>query len=101
MIGKEHWRIEKRRDVSEYGKGLTSKVEAYLKTWRNRCYADKIPDTIPDELMREGLAPCWRAIAMSILLNRTSLLGIYPKATVFFPAKEPSKQLDLFAEIER
>jgi len=38
---------------------------------------------------------------MSILLNRTSLLGIYPKATVFFPAKEPSKQLDLFAEIER
>jgi hypothetical protein len=84
MIGREHWRTEKRRDVSGYGKGITSKIEAYIATWQSRCYSDDLPDAIPDELMREGLAPCWRAIAMAILLNRFSLLGIYPKASIFF-----------------
>lgn len=99
MTGREHWRTEKRRDVSGYGKTITSKIHVYEKTWRNRCYFDGIPDELPDELMRSGLAPSWKAIAMAILLNRYSLLGMYPSGDIFF--NKPTDlvdqtQLDLF-----
>jgi hypothetical protein len=93
MTSREHWRTEKRRDVSGYGKAITSKVEAYEQTWLNRCYSD-LPDSVPDELMREGLAPSWRAVAMAILLNRYSLLGIYPSGAIFFD-KPPSDNAQL------
>lgn len=95
MTNREHWRTEKRRDVSGYGKQITSKVAAYEKTWLSRCYSD-LPDSVPDELMRQGLAPSWRAVAMAILLNRYSLLGIYPSGEIFFDKpKAESDQLDL------
>ena len=84
MTGKEHWRIEKRRDVSGYGREVTSKVAAYEQTWRSRCYIDDLPDEVPNELMRAGLAPSWKAVAVSILLNRYCLLGIYPTGGLFF-----------------
>lgn len=46
--------------------------------------------------MRQGLAPSWRAVAMAILLNRYSLLGIYPSGEIFFDKpKAESDQLDL------
>lgn len=95
MTGKEHWRIEKRRDISGCGKLITSKVNAYIKTWRNRCYSDDIPDQVPDQLMLAGLAPSYKAIAMAILLNRWQLLGIYPEGTLFFENPAQSNQLRL------
>ena len=96
MTGREHWRTEKRRDVSGYGRQITSKVAAYEQTWRNRCYCDDLPDQVPDELMRAGLAPSWKAVAMAILLNRFCLLGIYPASDIFFDKpQDDDRQLAL------
>ena len=78
MNGREHWRTEKLRDISEYGKSVTSKINAYISTWCSRCYFDGIPDEVPASITKAGLAPCYKAIAMAILLNRYQYIGIYP-----------------------
>lgn len=93
--GKEHWRTERLRDISPSGKSVTDKIEAYIQTWETRCYAHGIADVVPDEITKAGLAPSYKAIAMAILLNKYSLLGIYPTGNVWLdlsPAKkaEPS-----------
>ena len=101
MSGKEHWRTEKRRDISGYGKSASSKVAAYMRAWEDRCYSEGIPDCVPDEIARIGLAPSYKAIAMAILLNRYSLLGIVPQSTIWFdkPEVRPEGQISLFDEL--
>jgi len=44
-------------------------VKHYISTWRARGYGQDIPDEVPDELMREGLAPSYKAIAIALLSN--------------------------------
>ena len=77
MIINGHWRTEKLRDISPNGNAISQKVEDYIKTWESRCYSNDIPDEVPTEVTKQGLAPSYKAVAMAILLNRYSLLGIY------------------------
>ena len=45
----------------------------YIETWKGRGYADDIPDEVPDELMRERLAPSYKAICFALLNNDHAL----------------------------
>jgi predicted phosphoadenosine phosphosulfate sulfurtransferase len=51
-------------------------------------YAEDIPDEVPNELMRLGLAPSYRAIALAILQNdlRFYSLGFSPTASPWYSA---------------
>ena len=55
---------------------MTSGIGRYVATWRSRGYADGIPDEVPDVLMRELLAPSFKAIALAILKNDHALVGL-------------------------
>lgn len=44
-------------------------MRQYVRTWKKRGYPDGIPDEVPDPLMKLGLAPSWKAIAVAILKN--------------------------------
>jgi predicted phosphoadenosine phosphosulfate sulfurtransferase len=48
---------------------MREKIDLYLNRWSKQGYSDGIPDEVPDELMRLGLAPSYKAIAMAILKN--------------------------------
>lgn len=57
------------------------RVTEYIKTWEQCGYSDGIPDEVPEPLMRLGLAPSWKAIAICILKNDLQFTGLG------FPAK--------------
>lgn len=61
------WQMSRRQALYEDGNCPTSRVKIYVKTWRNRCYSNDIPDEIPKELMESGRAPSYRALAECIL----------------------------------
>lgn len=44
-------------------------IERYVKTWQERGYEQDIPDDVPTSLMRLGLAPSYKAVALAILQN--------------------------------
>ena len=45
------------------------RVDEYISNGMKCGYSDGIPDEVPDELMRLGLAPSYKAIAIAILKN--------------------------------
>lgn len=51
-------------------------VDSYVNSWKSRGYSDDIPDEVPDDLMRLGLAPSYKAIALSILRNDVGLRSL-------------------------
>lgn len=48
---------------------LEKKINEYIETWENRGYSDGIPDDAPQEIVSQGLAPCYRLICETILKN--------------------------------
>ena len=62
------------------------RVRAYIQTWKARGYSDDIPDEVPKELMRLGLAPSYKAIAIAILQNdlQFTSLGFAPKDSPWY-----------------
>ena len=76
------------------GKTTGQNVQHYLTIWKARDYSGGIPDEVPDALMRDNLAPSWKAVALSILNNDMMLhrLGFARKSCdAYRDAKE--KQL--------
>jgi predicted phosphoadenosine phosphosulfate sulfurtransferase len=47
----------------------------YLETWKGRCYED-IPDEVPEKLAKINRAPSYKAIAIAILKNDSSLKSL-------------------------
>ena len=48
---------------------MRKRIDSYLATWMARGYPDDIPDEVPLPLMREKLAPSYKAICFAILRN--------------------------------
>lgn len=77
---------------------------AYVAMWENRCYFDGIPDEVSNNLMKSGRVPSYKAIALAILKNDTTLrsLGFSGKDTDWYGVlkkiefKKESCQIDLF-----
>jgi len=64
---------------------MKRQVEQYIKLWEARCYHDGIPDDVPKEIFDR--VPSYRNIAIAILKNDISLLGIEPpKKSLFYVA---------------
>lgn len=55
---------------------MRERIEEYVRTWRGRGYPDGIPDEVPAELMRLGLAPSYKAICLAILRNDYALTSL-------------------------
>ena len=58
------------------GRTTQENVRRYLRIWSGRDYRDGIPDEVPAELMRENLAPSWKAIACALLKNDMLLTSL-------------------------
>jgi predicted phosphoadenosine phosphosulfate sulfurtransferase len=67
------------------------KLNQYVATWRKQGYPLDIPDTVPDALMADCLAPSYRAICLAILSND------HPLASLGFTAKSN----DVYAALKR
>jgi predicted phosphoadenosine phosphosulfate sulfurtransferase len=62
------------------------KIAKYIRAWKARGYSDDIPDEVPDALMRQMLAPSYRAICIAILCNDHPLrsLGFSPEDSPWY-----------------
>lgn len=65
---------------------MREKILSYIKQWKGRGYSEDIPDEVPSELMRENLAPSYKAIAIAILKNDHNLksLGFEPTKSKWY-----------------
>lgn len=63
------WRMVKQAAPFKRGKTPTDRVAEYVKTWKDRCYCEDIPDEVPRKVEASGRAPSYRAIAIAILKN--------------------------------
>lgn len=65
---------------------MVNEINAYVKTWENRCYKNGIPDELPEDLERNKLAPSYKQIAIAVLKNDHSLksLGFTPKESKYY-----------------
>lgn len=54
----------------------TKKIDQYIGQWKKMGYSEDIPDEAPDELMRLGLAPSYKQIALCILQNDWQFIGL-------------------------
>lgn len=65
-----------------------SKITQYVKKWQRQGYPVDIPDSAPDALMADCLAPSYRAICLAILSNDHAMqtLGFTPKRSMFYDA---------------
>ena len=63
------WQTMKQTELLSNGKTLTEKINKYIKTWKDRCYSDGIPDEVPEKLSKTLRAPSYKAIAIAILKN--------------------------------
>jgi len=48
---------------------MHKRINHYKETWAKRGYPDDLPEEVPPELMRLGLAPSYKAICLAILKN--------------------------------
>lgn len=86
-------------------------VNQYINAWLGRGYASDIPDEVPQVLMKQGLAPSYKAICQAILKNDMNMesLGFTPKPSAWYSAikkveieqrdKTPKDTLDDAAEM--
>lgn len=108
-MSKNYWQIKRQAEQLPRGVGPTSRIEAYVKTWQQRCYRDSIPDNLPDGLLFSGRAPSWKAIAMCLLhndfrlhkLGYTTTPGEWAQAVIEVATKTSDNQLALFSAPER
>jgi len=75
------------------------RVRDYIQTWQARGYSDDIPDEVPRELMRLGLAPSYKAIAIAILQNdlQFTSLGFAPRCSPWY---SELKRLEIEARLQ-
>lgn len=68
--------------------GWSAKIEKYARTWKRQGYPQDIPDSVPDALMADCLAPSYRAICLAILSNdhTAKSLGFTPKPSPVYMA---------------
>lgn len=52
---------------------IRTKIKKYIKDWKGKGYPEDIPDDVPDALMKQRLAPSYKAIALAILSNDINL----------------------------
>lgn len=103
-MSKNYWQIKKQAEQLPIGVGPTSRIEAYVHTWEQRCYRDLIPDDVPDGLLFSGRAPSWKAIANCLLnndfrlhkLGYTTTPGEWAQAAIDVSARQSDDQLELF-----
>jgi predicted phosphoadenosine phosphosulfate sulfurtransferase len=55
---------------------VQEKVNRYVSEWVQKGYDGDIPDEVPDDLMKLGLAPSYKAIAICLLQNDLNLYGL-------------------------
>ena len=70
-----YWRTGKQIEQLKNGNTTTENVTHYLKTWTDRCYSE-IPDEVPDKISKANRAPSYKAIAIAILKNDSSLKSL-------------------------
>ena len=65
---------------------MKNKIYSYIKKWKTQGYPEDIPDTVPSVLSDKNLAPSYKAIAIAILKNDSSLktLGFSPKKSKWY-----------------
>jgi len=103
-MSKNYWQIKKQAEQLPTGAGPTSRIEAYVRLWEQRCYRDSIPDEVPDLLLFSGRAPSWKAIAMCLLhndfrlhkLGYTTNPGEWARAVIAESRATDDDQLELF-----
>lgn len=61
-------------------------IQKYINNWKNKGYPNDIPDEVPQILMKLGLAPSYKAIALALLQNDMNLesLGFTPKKSIYY-----------------
>jgi predicted phosphoadenosine phosphosulfate sulfurtransferase len=94
-MSKGFWRTEKQKGLLSNGSSITQRVSDYIKTWRERCYKEDIPDEVPAKIAASMRAPSYRAIAVAILKNDHTL------STLGFSRKETELSETLMAEKKR
>jgi predicted phosphoadenosine phosphosulfate sulfurtransferase len=65
---------------------MGKRLREYICKWKNQGYSNGIPDEVPIVLMRNNLAPSYKAIALSILKNNhnLALLGFSGKKSIWY-----------------
>ena len=53
---------------------MQQRISEYVEIWKQRGYPDDIPDEVPLPLMRDNLAPSYKAICFAILKNDHAML---------------------------
>ena len=105
-MSKNYWQIKKQAEQLPAGAGPTSRIEAYVQTWQQRCYRDSIPDDLPDGLLFSGRAPSWKAIAICLLQNDfrlhklgyTTTPGEWAQAAIELSNRQIDTQESLFSD---
>lgn len=59
-------------------------IQDYIRTWEKRCYHNGIPDEAPKEIFDR--VPSYKAIAMAILKNDLSIIGVEKKPSYVYVA---------------
>jgi len=74
-------------------------AEQYVRDWVGKCYCGDIPDEVPHELDKAGVAPSYKAIAIAILKNDMGLssLGFSRPTSVWYSVL---KGIELAGECE-
>ena len=66
---------------------MNGKATEYISKWEKQGYKDGIPEEVPSCLMKNKLAPSYKAIAISILKNDNgSSLGFSTKKSIYYDA---------------
>ena len=67
---------------------IRKKIKQYLNKWSMQGYLNDIPDEVPNQLMKLGLAPSYKAIALAILKNDHNMqdLGFSPPKSPWYSA---------------
>lgn len=61
---------------------MERKIQEYVNKWEQRCYQNGLPDEAPKEIF--DMVPSYKKIAIAILKNDLSLLGVNPPHSVYY-----------------
>ncbi len=74
------------QSLADNSTGTIGRLRHYILMWERQGYEEGIPDEVPMELMRELLAPSYKAIVWAILKNDMTLktLGFIPPQSKYY-----------------
>lgn len=61
---------------------MEKQIREYIELWEQRCYHEGIPDEAPLEIFDK--VPSYKKIAIAILKNDLSLIGIQPRKSEWY-----------------